>query len=440
MFGGTVERRPITQFLCSGQGTMLLLLVAAIARLLWIGSFDWIPWSDADWYHRRAIELAQGLGYNSGERPTAYFPIGYPGFLAGLFLIFPSTQTTVALANAALGVATVAASLALYRELGLSQITSRIAALLVALCPTLVLYASLEMSETLFTFLLVLASYQLLVSRRKVWASVTAGLLFGAATLVRSQVLLLPAAMLCLLLLMRRDAVRRVAQSGAILYLALACVVLPWTLRNWIVLGIPALVSTNDGANLLLGNHPTQRWGSGDPVTPPIAADLEGVRYTEGHPPADEAAWDRRVRARAWTYIRQDPVHSLLLAPRKLQRHFSVDTQIFDQNERQARAAGDDITWLMPVLGPVQTVWHETMLGLFLLALCYAVPRPDLRWPILFCALPAAYFAALSAVFFGEARYNFPALPFLLGGAVIGAAAVLRSLTALGLRAARLRS
>jgi 4-amino-4-deoxy-L-arabinose transferase-like glycosyltransferase len=420
----------LARMFCSIEGLMLLLAAAIVPRLLWIAAFHWQPISDAAWYHQAAIELAHGLGYRAGTLPTAYFPIGYPGFLAGLFLLFPATQLTVALAQTVLGALLVLASLALFRELGLSPAVSRAAALLVALCPTITFYVTLEMVETLFTFLLVFGTYLLLLSRRAPLAALAAGLVFGAATLVRSQVVLLPAAILCLML-WQPGGVRRTAKAGILLYVALACVVVPWTIRNWLVVGIPALVSTNDGANLLLGNNPEQRWGSGYPITPALAADLEGVSYTDQRTPADEAAWDRRVRARALAYIRADPLHYVLVAPRKLQRHFSVDKQIFDQNGRQAQLAGDDIGWIMPVLGPIHTLFHEALLALCLLALCMAAWRPEQRWQILFCTLPAGYFAALSIVFFAEPRFNFPALPFMIGGAMMGVTALFGHLSAL---------
>src|SRR6185312_8635517 len=150
----------------AGPALPLLLLAALAARLLWVTSFRWLPTNDAGWFHQSAIDLAHGLGYLAGGHPTAYYPIGYPGFLAGLFLLFPADQTTVALANVVLGTGLVLVSVPLFRELDFSPAAARWSALLIALCPTLILYASLEMSETLFTFLLVSASWLLLVARR----------------------------------------------------------------------------------------------------------------------------------------------------------------------------------------------------------------------------------------------------------------------------------
>ena len=84
----------------SARAASSLLRASECSRwLLWIAAFRWAPFSDAGWYHQAAIDLAHGFGYRAGELPTAYFPIGYPAFLAGLFLLFPATQLTVALAR-----------------------------------------------------------------------------------------------------------------------------------------------------------------------------------------------------------------------------------------------------------------------------------------------------------------------------------------------------
>ena len=48
----------------------------------------WFTTSDAGWYIDRGMELASGEGYHDGPWPTAYWPIGYPLFLAATFFLF----------------------------------------------------------------------------------------------------------------------------------------------------------------------------------------------------------------------------------------------------------------------------------------------------------------------------------------------------------------
>ena len=44
--------------------------------------------SDAGWFLQRGLSIARGEGYAEGGYPTAYWPVGYPGFLGVLFYLF----------------------------------------------------------------------------------------------------------------------------------------------------------------------------------------------------------------------------------------------------------------------------------------------------------------------------------------------------------------
>ena len=43
--------------------------------------------SDFLWYYQRAVEIASGSGYAERGVLTAFWPVGWPGFLAALFAI-----------------------------------------------------------------------------------------------------------------------------------------------------------------------------------------------------------------------------------------------------------------------------------------------------------------------------------------------------------------
>ena len=61
-------------------------ILSGLVRLLWIGLvhadqvYDWI------WYYQRGVSIASGHGYYVDGIPTAYWPVGYPGFLGGALL------------------------------------------------------------------------------------------------------------------------------------------------------------------------------------------------------------------------------------------------------------------------------------------------------------------------------------------------------------------
>ena len=112
------------------------------------------------------------------------------------------------------------------------------AALLTALCPSLVVMATYVLSESLFTMMLLLALLASVIAAERParWqAALLAGVLWGAATLVRSTTMLLPAMLLVLTLVLPRLASWRRAAAVGLLGFSLAMA--PWLLRN---LSLPA--------------------------------------------------------------------------------------------------------------------------------------------------------------------------------------------------------
>jgi 4-amino-4-deoxy-L-arabinose transferase-like glycosyltransferase len=128
----------------------------------------------------------------------------------------------------------------------------RVAAAVAAFYPELVWFASHFWAETVFTVLLWWALERLLAADGEggTRAALVSGLLWGLATLTRETVLyFLPIAALWL-------AWRRTggARRAAMLLAVSALVVLPWTLRNWIVFHAFVPVSTSGALNLWQGN------------------------------------------------------------------------------------------------------------------------------------------------------------------------------------------
>jgi hypothetical protein len=55
--------------------------------------------SDFLWYYQRAVEITSGAGYAEGGILTAFWPIGWPGFLAALFTITGPSVLAAQIAN-----------------------------------------------------------------------------------------------------------------------------------------------------------------------------------------------------------------------------------------------------------------------------------------------------------------------------------------------------
>jgi hypothetical protein len=309
----------------------LLFVVALVPRVyvavFWSGEPVW----DGHYYDFGARRLAEGAGYSddltvAGHRvwhPWCHYPVGYSAFLALFYRLFGDGHAVAAIANALAGATLAVVTWALARY-ALSANRARVAGLVVALHPGLILYAALVMSEPLAALLTLLAFLAAVASppRRGL---VLGALLLGVAALVRPQ------ALLCAPFLMLVFEAPRRAAKGALqglgrwrqrlLAAGIACAValvpvLPWTIRNCRVMDRCAVVSTNGGWNLAIGAFPraTGRFET--------LRSSDGCADVTGQVQQDRCWLDyglAQIRARPW--------HWLALIPAKL--GFTLDHESF---------------------------------------------------------------------------------------------------------------
>lgn len=177
-------------------------------------------------------------GTDAVPTPDAVRPPGYPLFLSLFTNRVPSSAmlTNITLAQALLGLLTVLLSAALFRHV-VSAPWALTTALLVALSPHLISMETYILSESLFTFLLVLSIWlivQAMVARSVAIGSL-AGLILGAAALTRPslQYFIVPLSLVCMI------GVRRVCpwRVFATLVLTFVVVVSAWVVRNELAIG-----------------------------------------------------------------------------------------------------------------------------------------------------------------------------------------------------------
>jgi 4-amino-4-deoxy-L-arabinose transferase-like glycosyltransferase len=379
------------------------MLLATALRAAWIACVPTQQISDAAVYFRHASELARGLGYQVAGHPTAYYPVGYPAFLALLFTVFPATPLVGACANVALSVGTIGLMYALARRFHLGETASRLLVLLMAVHPGGIAFCGLLMTETLTTFLLTAAVLvHLRASGTPGWrATAAAGVLYGLSVLVRPQIIVLP--LLLEAVLLYRSGWRRPGlRALATLYVPLLLVTLPWIARNNLAFGSPAFLSTNGGMILYMGNNPSATGGYHYP------AGASGMSAG-----INERVIDERLRSAAWDYMRTHPLETVALWPAKFYRTYKTD-------------AGA-ITWTMQGVDEGDTGVHiflgvmrkASKLYYFAVCLCAAgylvlrrrVWRADL--PSWIGVAVVVYFTTICLVFHGADRYRFPAMPWI---------------------------
>src|SRR5206468_12248604 len=122
-------------------------------------------------------------------------------------------------------------------------------------------YVPILATEIFYTALLLLA-VPLAVRAQTFARLLLAGVVFGIATLTKAQTLFLPAVLFAgwWLFAGSRPHLGSWIGRAAVIYATMAMVILPWTVRNYLIFGEFVLISTNGGGTLLSGNNPSA-WG-----------------------------------------------------------------------------------------------------------------------------------------------------------------------------------
>jgi len=385
-----------------------MLLAGALARLLWIVLVDAKPIDDFSWYFDRAVDLAAGRGLidERGE-PTAYWPVGYPLMLAGLFRIAGVSLFAAKLANVALYAGAMLCAYFAARHVFAHELTARLTLAALAVYPNHVAYASLTATETPFLFLLLLGTLLLLLSGRVSWLALAAGVVFGLGCLTKPTMLFVPAVVLWSCWFARDR--RRLLARGLMVSAALVVTVAPWIARNARIYGTFVFINNNGGINLLIGNNP-HATGGYRPFDAVLTRRLESA--------GNEQQRDALAGRIAKQYILDHPARALARLPMKAWYLYHKDVEGFYWNEA-AIGRGEGTPMQRPLAGlkiAAQLAWLAT-LGSFaagLLRLHFMGSPPRLTRRALLGPWIILYFTLITLVMFGSTRLHFPLVPFLL--------------------------
>jgi len=294
-----------------------LAFVLRLAAVLWLA--DTVPFSDYLYYHMAAQKIAADWRFFFDPTQVesygkfGWWPPVYPFTLGALYALFGANHRLVAFLQVLLGTLVCWLVYRLGRRCA-GERFGLVAAGLVAVSPTYIFTTNLLASENLYVVWLGLG---LLVAMRAAgenaevsdgaarreqaggapghrempdgaarrWELASAGALFGVGALTRAIGLLVP--VVVVLWLRGRMAARRAWLTSAAWMLAgTAVVIAPWTLRNAVVVGSPALVCFGGGLNFYFG-HNREGMGYRDLATTPMAqlttqAEIDRMGYRLG--------------------------------------------------------------------------------------------------------------------------------------------------------------
>ena len=377
------------------QSLLMVLAAGLILRTL-VVSFHQRPLiSDEREYNKLAYNLATQGSYSYDGTPTAYRPVGYPAFVAAIYTLKYS-PLLVKYLQVLLDLLT---ALFLYLILGGFDTRIRILAAAVwAFYPPAMLYANFLMSETLFTFLLVVGLYLLTtIESRSPGFLLFLGIIHGILVLIKPNFLLflLAAGFLAQRLKFSRRQIGTIA-------IGILLVTFPWLLRNYVRLDTPSL-STNGGINLLIGNNPNAT-GAYAINFPPEA--IAGA--------ANEVEVDRMATGFALRFILDEPGRFLLNGARKIAHLLSSEGGLLvwsfhdDPETASIRYAGKyaaiPFGLIVLINLPYVLILLSGIVGFI------SLPRERIWWLMLLLFLT---WVATHAITFGGSRFHFPLMPFL---------------------------
>ena len=345
---------------------------------------------DAADYDLLAQNLIQGRGFTEYPpyEPTSFRAPLYSFFLAGVYLIFGHSLTAVRLVQALLGALVCLFSVQIAARLFGSKV-ALFTGLGVALHPLMIYFGAWIITDTLFLALFtgtVLMALKLVEHPRAV-AAVGTGACLGLSILTRPQsVLMLPLLLFWFILRSKETGLRAWLAPALLFVIATIAVLIPWTLRNYIVHGEWIFVSTQGGYTFNGANNPYAFGGHVPNYPPPI----EGL---------SEVELDREYYRRGLDWIRSSPGDFVRLLPKKFVRLWSpVQVNTYE---------GEDF---LPYAGLLKAIYL-----LYLALAIYGATRLGPNWTrsmILLFAI--AVFTLAGLVYYGGTRYALPTAPFLV--------------------------
>jgi 4-amino-4-deoxy-L-arabinose transferase-like glycosyltransferase len=401
------RRREQWTFIAMG----LVVLIGAIARWWFLQTVNTQPVTDFHWYYQRAVEISQGQGYRVDGHPTAYWPVGWPGFLGLMFKLFGASVWTGKGLNFCLSLSAVPLTFLLGLALFRSRVTAVLAAFLVAVHPGFIAYSGILASEPLFTFLTLIGTLWLVKGQDRPTRWVLGGIAFGLACLVRPQAAVLPALILACVWIWDSPFKREYPfwRSFGLTHAAMALVLTLWIVRCSVLMGGVFFVSTNGGDNLVIGAHDgaSGRYVNPDKLRPTGGTELERDKT------ARELGKDWIVHhKRAWLALAKPKLEEAFLAGRDVAYWgFQKD---FGRLTAPGEGADKGLYLGMRDYSVAFSRWL-LYLSIFGLAACVLAQKSRREKP----ALPISTLAIIGAsalvvvVFFGNSRFVLPIVPLM---------------------------
>lgn len=275
-----IKMDPIKKLIIPG----IILLIGLFARIWWIRTIPTDQLYDFDAYYRIAENIFNGKGFTYEGAPIAFQGMFYSWSLGILFKLFGTASIGLAKwFNVAYSVLTIILTwrivLKFTREKSNSDALALVSMGIVAFLPQHIAYCNATGTETLMAFLLALLIWIQISDINERVKFPLLGLLTGLCALTKPFYMAFPVIIAFSEWMMEKD-FKKTVLKGVVVWLVMAAVIAPWTIRNYKAFGRFIPISYNSGFNLYINNNPNNihgGWMSFDDLykTPEIEAIID---------------------------------------------------------------------------------------------------------------------------------------------------------------------
>jgi 4-amino-4-deoxy-L-arabinose transferase-like glycosyltransferase len=379
---------------------MLILVMAAGIRLVWVLYTPALPVSDFEIYNQIAHQILNGKGLTA-----TFVGPGYPFSLSVVYSWFGDSLTVPKIFNVVLGIFTCWLTYLIAKKC-LNHKIALIAAGVVAFLPSYITYSGILASENLFTPLLLLGAYFFLVGiefEKRYWLRlVLSGISIGLASLVRPIALLVPASWLIYLFINHTHFGKAVLVALVVGFVTLLTIS-PWLVRNYRISG-SIVLQTEGGITFLIGNHILANGRYVREIPAEWQKEVKSLGLNEFQ--ADSLAYQQ-----AFLFIKERPLRWVSLIPLKwfhlLKRD---DSGVYWNFQSTSRPFPPILETSMIVLADAYYyfVILSALISLGFLKSSSLKPK-GYTFPLVMII----YWLIFHAFFFGMDRFHFPLMPFI---------------------------
>ncbi|GET43149.1 glycosyltransferase family 39 protein [Microseira wollei] len=374
-------------------------MLALLLRVLWVVAVPVVPISDSHAYDTLARNLATGIGYrwSSDSLPTAFWPVGTSLIYSLLYRVFGFTYLPIVIFNLLLSAIIIFCSMRL-AQTWFNRSVAIATGLLLALWPSKIQFTTVIASELPFIALVLVALLLWINERTNLWLrAILVGILLAAATYVRPTAYLIPILFLFFRWLNTRESFKSL-KATAIIFVLMAVLIAPWSIRNTMAFGQFVTISTNGGANFWMGNNPNSTG-----VFMNFPAEVYGM---------NEAERDKYLKSVALAHIKEKPLLFVWRCVTRLVDTHSRESIGISWNESGLKKRYG--TGILLPLKIINQIFWMSVLGLALSGIVILGLQQGLLTTITHPTVVIwGYFAAIHAIIVAQDRYHFPSIPMI---------------------------